>query len=228
MPPLATPGRPSSREAAALPAAFPGALQGGRWEHRWEYAAAFSSSHCALDPQPRHSGGMGRRPLDTVGNLCLAWGRKARVLAVRARGRWLSVLEPCWCEGFGTTYKNLQSIAKINEYCISGPSWGSFWGSFGPSWGPLGPSRDPLGPSWRAWAVLGPSGGPLGNLLWPPVALLGLSWEPFGTLWDPSWAVLGLSWTVLEPFWAVLERSSGPLRPSWGGLGSLLGRLGRY
>ena len=53
-----------------------------------------------------------RRPLLT----CLAEGRKARVLAVRARGRWLSVLEPCWCEGFGTTCKDLaKSPAKKYE-----------------------------------------------------------------------------------------------------------------
>ena len=76
---------------------------------------------------------------------------------MRAQGRWLSVLEPCWCEGFGTTWKNLaKSLATINEYRISGPALGSFWG-LGRLWGllgALGADLGRLGPKMaEIWAI---------------------------------------------------------------------------
>ena len=126
-----------------------------------------------------------------------AWARDVQVAAARSSEPWS---------------EELFALPIALLFSVSGPSWVSFWGSFGAL-------------SDCHWALLGRLGTLLGRLgaCWRPLAVLGLSWRPLwallGACWGSLGALLGSSYDPLGPSW-------GPVWPSWGPLWQFSGRCG--
>ena len=119
-----------------------------------------------------------------------AWARDVQVAAARSSEPWS---------------EELFALPIALLFSVSGPSWVSFWLSFGAL-------------SDCHWALLGRLGTLLGRLgaCWRPLAVLGLSWRPL-------WALLGACWGSLG---ALLGLSWGRPKTLSGRLGALCGRLG--